>query len=187
MGLLMTAWLGYKMYCLSCEARNTSCTCLSYIGRPGRQAMQFGLSINWHDLKDLDRNFACSSTSLHPWLMKLLKNLVIYMKVQESLSIGYFQESSDMRHLIKCWRRSSWPIRWFVVNVCRHFVLMFNKGFSASAITIFTAVSSIISSNANVSRRSWSNIGSNLEELIHWYFQMLAHLFQDDKNCESSI
>ena len=86
MGLLMIAWLGYEMYCLSCEARNTSCTCLSYIGRPGTQAVQFSLSINWYGVKDIDRNLVCSSTSLHPYWWNFLKNLAIYMKFQESPS-----------------------------------------------------------------------------------------------------
>jgi len=42
----------------------------------------------------------------------------------------------------------------FIVNVCRHFILMFNEGFSASAITTLTAGSSILSSNAHIGRRS---------------------------------
>jgi len=101
------------------------------------------------------------------------------MKVQESpfinieflsISKGYFQESSDMCHLIKRWRRSLWSIRWFVINVCHQFVLMFNAGFSASAIITLTVGSSLLSSNTNVGRRLWSTTGSNLEELIHWYF-----------------
>jgi len=176
-GLIITVWSGYEMYYLSCEVRNMLCTCLSYIGRFGRQATQFGLLINWHGLKDLDRNLIAVQPpyTLNWW--NFLKNLTIYMKVQESpsfiniaflsLSIGYFQESSHMCHLIKRWRRSSWPIKWFVVNVCSQFLLIFNEGFSASAITTLTVGSSLLSSNANIGRRSWSTACSNLEELIH--------------------
>ena len=73
MGSIMTAWSGYEMYCLSCEVRNTLCTCSIYIGRSSRPAIQFDLSINWHGLKDLDHTLVCSSTPLHPYLMKLSK------------------------------------------------------------------------------------------------------------------
>jgi len=155
MALIMTAWSGYEMYCLSCEVSNTLYMYLSYIGRSGRQAMQFGLSINWDGLKDLDRNLVTVQPpyTLNWW--NFLKNLATYMKVQESpfidiaflsLSIGYFQESSDMCHLIKRWRRSSRPIRWFVVNVCRHCILMFHVDFFASTIRTPTAGSSMLSS-----------------------------------------
>ena len=41
----------------------------------------------------------------------------------------------------------------FVVNVGRHFILIFHVGFSTSAITMLTTGSFILSSNANVGRR----------------------------------
>ena len=41
-----------------------------------------------------------------------------------------------------------------VVNVGRHFILMFHVGFPTSAITTLTTGCSILSSNANVGRRS---------------------------------
>jgi len=42
----------------------------------------------------------------------------------------------------------------FVVNVGRHFILMFHVGFSTRAITTLITESSILFSNANVGRRS---------------------------------
>jgi len=53
----------------------------------------------------------------------------------------------------------------FVVNVCRHFALMFHVDSSASTSTTSTAGSSMLSSNANVGPRSRSTTGSNLKEL----------------------
>jgi len=42
----------------------------------------------------------------------------------------------------------------FVVNVCRHFILMFHVGFFTDAITTLTTRNSILSSNAHIDRSS---------------------------------
>lgn len=53
----------------------------------------------------------------------------------------------------------------FIVNVCRHFALMFHVDSSASTSTTSTAGNSMLSLNANVGPRSRSTTGSNLKEL----------------------
>jgi len=42
----------------------------------------------------------------------------------------------------------------FIINVGRHFILMFHVGFSTRFITMLTTESSILSSNAHVGRKS---------------------------------
>ena len=66
MGLVMRAWLGSEVYCLSCEVTKMLCTSLSYIGRSSRQAMEFNISINLYGPIDLGLNLACCSNLLIP-------------------------------------------------------------------------------------------------------------------------
>lgn len=66
MGLVMIAWLGSKMYFLSCVVRKILCTCSSYIGRSSRQTTGFNLSINWYGPVDFRLNLARSSNLLIP-------------------------------------------------------------------------------------------------------------------------
>jgi len=148
------------MYFLSCEMWDTLCTCLSYIGRSNQQAMGFNLSINLYGPMNLGLNLAPSSISLYFNWRNFLKNLIISQKLQGSPSfistsflsvpIICFQESSDACHLIKWWRKSSWPKRWFCCQCERHFTLIFHVNFSASIFTSSTIGSSMLSSNANV-------------------------------------
>jgi len=169
------AWLASGMYFLSREMWNTLCMYLSYIGKSTWQAMGFNISINLHDPIDLSLNWAHSLTSLYFSSRNFLKNLIIYLKLQRSpssISISFlsvpivcFQESFDVCHLLECWRKSSWPKRWFCRRCLRHFTLMFHVNFSASIFTTSTIGRSMLSSNANVGHRSRSTTCSNLKEL----------------------
>jgi len=82
MGLVMTVWLGSEMYCLHCEARNTLCTCLSYIGRSSRHAMKFNLLIDLYGQTDIWLNLAHNSNFLIPLVEETFeKKLIIHLKL----------------------------------------------------------------------------------------------------------
>ena len=169
------AWSTFGMYFLSCKIWNTLCMRLSYIGISGWQAMRFNLLVKLYGLIDLSINLFHSLTSLYFSSRNFLKNLIIYLKLQRSpssISISFlsvpivcFQESFDVCHLLECWRKSSWPKRWFCRRCLRHFTLMFHVNFSASIFTTSTIGRSMLSSNANVGHRSRSTTCSNLKEL----------------------
>ncbi|KAG0495758.1 hypothetical protein HPP92_000449 [Vanilla planifolia] len=75
----------------------------------------------------------------------------------------------------------------YVVNICRHFAMLFHVDYPASSVTVGQHIGSMLSTNANLNSRSRNGASSNLKELDPLIFlDALVEVLADENRLQAA-